>query len=1516
MPLSFGSGGGSASAASSRHEAPNHVASGRKSPDPFKRFRRNSLGNMLSLHHSAYPPSSSTCPSSAEAPAAKGPRSPPPPRPSSSSKPAFSRSRKAKPASLSLLASSTAAQPSPGYLEPSAFGEPTEELDSAMLSPPCGALKPNKIQGTISPLKPTQAWYQAQQRTVDLCQPSPSLQLPPSISLSLSRSPGSPSHLEIVRTASGRRLVNDHEVQIISRQTDEASLRSLPSSSSQTMQMSGYSDRLYRGNASGGGGGGGGSSSSATPSANGCASSSVEGPHYDHASAASSSYSLVPSATARSSLDQSRSSHAHGAGLTSSGPSSVSHHHMRPSSAMSFRPVDNHSNTSLPSFYSTDAASPRETSHRNGGYLSPSPGTSAHPFLNKHAATVGKASAASSAGSSARSGLFHYYGATSASASACASPSQRQSSHSSRSEAPIKAAKHPTQPDSSHGHLAKRASDEKPLPSIDPSSADGPSTGERGRTYPCDPEAALSASSLAPLPPPRRVSGLGGAKAKSTAGSDVNGSGSGEAWSSGRSVASHGGVAMALGQVGQLGAAVGRKGWELMRTLNGGGGSSSSSSSSSGGAFGSGSATASKSAIPVRSGKASRGEAMSAPVPAENQATQQWLAALEEDADGVRPSTAASSGASRAKLGFAPNASKGHIFGAPLRDAVLRSRLMDLVLEGDNDAATAAEALHARTASGTRLSIPDLGTDFTVNMSFLDEGSIPSPRRTSRQRQSVPGQIPASRAEARAYYLPGIVVRCIESLERWGSQEEGIYRLSGRSSHTSKLRAIFDEQKADLRLEEISPADLDINSVCSVLKSYLRELPDGLVPAGSSTSLDAATAQLLAAAAATTNNAGSAAATGTSNVSGEAVSKHLLPIVSSIPSVNWYLLREIANHLGWLSGADRVAHTKMPLSNLCLVLAPTLSLSVMTLKLIVEHRADIFMAPGPAPDPELEAAFKPAKPPLPRRPSALKPLTVTSPIGGVGAAKSPLGSSTEARRIEGGSTLQSPPATPSRLPQPVRKRSSTASLAGLLGGSGSLSSVLRPDRRNPDSPSAPLPKPGWLRGHQSKGSVGSLTSRTSQLDHGEAVESVVDSASQHSPASSLFERPSTSLGHSSDLRLRRDPIGLDSEPASPARRGLAREAAILRRLHGSMVTSQSMSASTSPSLVASPRSVSATPTAASSDQDNADDDDDGPPIARYYARLRKEAATPEVMASYRFGQASSERTLPKSPSVASSSSSIPVLASRGRADLGQWPHRPSELSLMSSSSLESDAAVAATVESTPMAPSRSTGSGALDRPRPPTSRQRSFFAGRERRKNSIAGLEGIVVVSSNKHARGWSKGSSMAERSREMSHEGNASSSAPTTATVSTTATTASPSACTAGAASAEADGTATRPLNIVKKPASSMDEERGGVTKKASTVSSSCSTNTVSTAASSSVATHDVVLGRSVDGIETPPRLASGDEVSVSLDDEALQREAVAFSKSLENAQDDARSDIERYLDERPVGIEARRRLFEQAAR
>lgn len=76
--------------------------------------------------------------------------------------------------------------------------------------------------------------------------------------------------------------------------------------------------------------------------------------------------------------------------------------------------------------------------------------------------------------------------------------------------------------------------------------------------------------------------------------------------------------------------------------------------------------------------------------------------------------------------------------------------------------------------------------------------------------------------------VPRLLEKCCEAIEVYGLGSMGIFRLSGTSSKVQKLKVILDRDidAVDLMHDEWR---LDVNNVTSVLKLWLRELPEPLL---------------------------------------------------------------------------------------------------------------------------------------------------------------------------------------------------------------------------------------------------------------------------------------------------------------------------------------------------------------------------------------------------------------------------------------------------------------------------------------------------------------------------------------------------------------------------------------------------------------------------------------------------------------------------------------------------------------
>lgn len=223
--------------------------------------------------------------------------------------------------------------------------------------------------------------------------------------------------------------------------------------------------------------------------------------------------------------------------------------------------------------------------------------------------------------------------------------------------------------------------------------------------------------------------------------------------------------------------------------------------------------------------------------------------------------------------------------------------------------------------------------------------------------------------------LSALALRCSQHILAWGVHEEGLFRVSGRPSHVSRLRAEFDSG-ADYNLASCSPGDLDPHAVSSVFKAYLRELPEPILTHRLQASFEAAIATEMDESNSATPGAGnqpkrsergfglpssprggpalrkppslstlampSFAGVRPASATLRGVLRHL---ITCLPVENRDILHTVVDLIRATSRESK--ETKMPLSNLLLVLYPSLNMSPPLLRVLCES-SDIWEA-GPIP---------------------------------------------------------------------------------------------------------------------------------------------------------------------------------------------------------------------------------------------------------------------------------------------------------------------------------------------------------------------------------------------------------------------------------------------------------------------------------------------------------------------------------------------------------------------------------------
>jgi hypothetical protein len=77
--------------------------------------------------------------------------------------------------------------------------------------------------------------------------------------------------------------------------------------------------------------------------------------------------------------------------------------------------------------------------------------------------------------------------------------------------------------------------------------------------------------------------------------------------------------------------------------------------------------------------------------------------------------------------------------------------------------------------------------------------------------------------------VPIVIYQCVQAVELFGLDHEGIYRISGNTTQVQELKAKFnsDATRVDFRNPEVFHHD--VNNPANLLKQFLRELPDPLL---------------------------------------------------------------------------------------------------------------------------------------------------------------------------------------------------------------------------------------------------------------------------------------------------------------------------------------------------------------------------------------------------------------------------------------------------------------------------------------------------------------------------------------------------------------------------------------------------------------------------------------------------------------------------------------------------------------
>uniref|UniRef100_G1SYQ9 RalA-binding protein 1 n=1 Tax=Oryctolagus cuniculus TaxID=9986 RepID=G1SYQ9_RABIT len=160
--------------------------------------------------------------------------------------------------------------------------------------------------------------------------------------------------------------------------------------------------------------------------------------------------------------------------------------------------------------------------------------------------------------------------------------------------------------------------------------------------------------------------------------------------------------------------------------------------------------------------------------------------------------------------------------------------------------------------------------------------------------------------------LPAVFRECVDYVEKYGMKCEGIYRVSGIKSKVDELKAAYDREESP-NLEEYEP-----NTVASLLKQYLRDLPENLLTKELMPRFEEACGR---------------------TSEGEKV-QEFQRLLKELPECNHLLISWLIVHMDHVIAKE--LETKMNIQNISIVLSPTVQISNRVLYVLFTHVQELF----------------------------------------------------------------------------------------------------------------------------------------------------------------------------------------------------------------------------------------------------------------------------------------------------------------------------------------------------------------------------------------------------------------------------------------------------------------------------------------------------------------------------------------------------------------------------------------------
>ncbi|KAL6051220.1 hypothetical protein STEG23_005908 [Scotinomys teguina] len=160
--------------------------------------------------------------------------------------------------------------------------------------------------------------------------------------------------------------------------------------------------------------------------------------------------------------------------------------------------------------------------------------------------------------------------------------------------------------------------------------------------------------------------------------------------------------------------------------------------------------------------------------------------------------------------------------------------------------------------------------------------------------------------------LPAVFRECVDYMEKHGMRCEGIYRVSGIKSKVDELKAAYDREESP-NLEDYEP-----NTVASLLKQYLRDLPENLLTKELMPRFEEACGRT----------------TETEKV------QEFQRLLKELPECNHLLISWLIVHMDHVIAKE--LETKMNIQNISIVLSPTVQISNRVLYVLFTHVQELF----------------------------------------------------------------------------------------------------------------------------------------------------------------------------------------------------------------------------------------------------------------------------------------------------------------------------------------------------------------------------------------------------------------------------------------------------------------------------------------------------------------------------------------------------------------------------------------------